>query len=272
MDLSAYLTRIGYSDDVRPDLATLRALHSAHLRAIPYENLDVQLGRPLTTSPEAAYRKIVEQGRGGWCYEMNGLFGWALTQAGFQVTRLAARGGEPASHLVLRVDLDEPWIADVGYSDGPHAPFRPVLGPFEDRGMAFEIAAFEGGFRLNNHRFGMSKFYECGGPDEAAMADRCLWLQTAPESPFVLNAVLSRHTEAGYVTLVGRVLREIAPEGVVSTNLVADAAEYVTTLKARFGLDVPEAADLWPRICARHEVVMQERAAAKAAAAATADA
>src|SRR3954471_15025485 len=89
MDLKAYFGRIGYVGEPRVDLATLRALHRAHLLAIPYENLDVQLGRPLTTDPAAAYDKIVRRRRGGWCYEMNGLFGWALETVGFSVMRMA---------------------------------------------------------------------------------------------------------------------------------------------------------------------------------------
>src|SRR6185503_6394389 len=89
MDLQAYLDRIGFAGEARPDLATLTALHRAHLLAIPYENLDVQFGTPVTIEPAAAFEKIVTRGRGGWCYEMNGLFGAALDEIGFQVTRLA---------------------------------------------------------------------------------------------------------------------------------------------------------------------------------------
>src|SRR5690349_13822179 len=89
MQLSAYLDRIGYGGPVRADLATLKALHRAHLLTIPYENLDVQLGRRVTTDPADAYDKIVRRGRGGWCYEMNGLFAWALGEIGFSVIRMA---------------------------------------------------------------------------------------------------------------------------------------------------------------------------------------
>lgn len=267
MELSAYLHRIGYAGAPRPDLETLTALHRAHLLAIPYENLDVQLGRRITTDPAEAYDKIVRRGRGGWCYEMNGLFGWALAQIGFKVTRLAGHAAERHSHLVLKVELDATYIADVGFSDGPFEPFADRPGRFAQRGFEFEVEPVAGGFRLNNHRFGASKGYDCGGPDEPAMAQRCLWLQTAPESPFTQNAVVARHTPDGVVTLIGRMLREVAPDG-VSRELVEDADAYVAVLKSRFGLDLPEAAGLWPAICARHEAVLREKALAKAAAAA----
>src|SRR5262249_18712331 len=72
MDLSAYLRRIRYEGEASPDRATLDAVQRAHLLAIPYENLDVQLGRRRTTDPQQAFDKLVTQGRGGWCYEMNG--------------------------------------------------------------------------------------------------------------------------------------------------------------------------------------------------------
>src|SRR5436305_7150802 len=118
MELSAYLERIVHAGPVAPDVATLKALHRAHLTAIPYENLDVQLGRPLTTDPAAAYDKIVRRGRGGWCYEMNGLFGAMLEEIGFSVTRMAGAANREllgdvviGNHLVLGVEIEgATWI------------------------------------------------------------------------------------------------------------------------------------------------------------------
>ena len=90
MELSAYLHRIQFDGGVLPDLATLRAIHRAHQYAIPFENLDVLLRRSVALDLEANYDKIVRQRRGGWCYEMNGVMGWALEQIGFQVLRMSA--------------------------------------------------------------------------------------------------------------------------------------------------------------------------------------
>lgn len=254
--LTAYLDRIGFDAPVRPDIATLKALHRAHLLAIPYENLDVQMGRRRTTSPEAAYDKIVGEGRGGWCYEMNGLFGWALAEAGFKVSRLAGAGTEPHSHLVLNVDLGgETWVADVGFADGPLEPFALKAGPFEQRGFAFSIDDHgDGRWRLNNHPFGAAKGYDCGGPDEAAMAERCQWLQTSPESVFVANAVVFHHDrDGGFSSLLGKVLRRFTPEAPQPKRIIESAEDYVATLKDVFDLDFPAAASLWPKICARHD-------------------
>src|SRR5215475_3747002 len=114
MDIDAYLDRIGLKARPAPTLEGLTTLHRAHLRAIPYEDLDVQLGRPVTIERPPIYDKIVGRHRGGWCYEMNGIFGWALGELGFRVTRttgavMREAWGEMAvrNHLVLRVELPE---------------------------------------------------------------------------------------------------------------------------------------------------------------------
>lgn len=89
-DIKAYLNRIGYEGAVNPSSDTLRALHLAHVLTVPFENLDIHLGRSISIEPEALFRKIVLARRGGYCFELNGLFALLLEQLGFSVTRLAA--------------------------------------------------------------------------------------------------------------------------------------------------------------------------------------
>lgn len=122
LDQQAYLTRIGYEGSVNPSVETLRLLHRAHVLTVPFENLDIHLGRSISLDPSALFRKIVLSRRGGYCFELNGLFALLLEQLGFSVTRLAARvlyGGEgvrPRSHQLLLVQIGESrWIADVGF-------------------------------------------------------------------------------------------------------------------------------------------------------------
>ncbi len=268
MNIDAYLARIGL--DARPPatLAGLTALHHAHLTAISYENIDVQLGRPLTTSPAAAFDKIVTRRRGGWCYEMNGVFGWALRELGFDVTRatgavMRARAGEVknGNHLVLRVALPEGlYLADVGFGDGPLDPIRVAPGPFASNGFAFTLSALDGEWwRLDD---GAKSFdFHLAPADEALLAEKCVLLQTAPISPFVQNLVAQRHTEEGHAILRGRILSRVTPTGTTEHTL-AGADELVATLRTVFDLDVPEAATLWPKICARHEEVLALRQSA----------
>jgi N-hydroxyarylamine O-acetyltransferase len=263
MDLQAYLDRIGFAGTPRADLATLTALHRAHLLAISYETLDVQLGRPVSTSAEDAFAKIVTGRRGGWCYEMNGLFGAALDEIGFKVTRLAGGvhrkiRGEAAvgNHLVLLVDLDgAPWITDVGFGDGSRDPFPLKEGPFSAAGYDFALEKLDADWwRMRNHEFGGAPDYDftLEPADPAHLAAKCHELQTSPQSIFVMTAICQRHTPDMIYLLRGRALRRVRP-GWKKDHLIASADEFVEVLARDFDLDLPEAAALWPRICTRHE-------------------
>lgn len=136
LDLDAYLARVGLSGDLPPTLDTLRAVHRAHLAAIPFENLQIVLGRPVLLDVPSLADKMVREPRGGYCYEQNLLLAAALDRLGFSVTGFAARvlsGGagapRPATHALLRVDLEEgPRLADVGFGGG--GLLEPV--PFAD--------------------------------------------------------------------------------------------------------------------------------------------
>lgn len=270
MQLRAYLDRIGLAEPPAPTLAGLTAVHRAHLRAIPYEALDVQLGRSIPLDVAASFEKIVRRGRGGWCYEMNGLLGWALTELGFDVTRVtgavirAVFGNVvEGNHLVLRVALPEGvYIADVGFGDGPIDPFKLQAGPFEAGGFRFELAPLDKDWwRLTNHPQGTVPSFDFNliPVDEARLASMSHLQQTWDQSPFVQNAVVQRHTPEGLVILRGRTVRHLTPHG-QTDRLLDDAADLVATLSREFGLELPEATSLWPKIVARHEAY---RAAAR---------
>lgn len=265
-DLSAYLARIDYAGSLAPDETTLKALHRAHLLAAPYENLDVQFGRSLSTSPMTAFEKIVLRRRGGWCYEMNGVFGLALEALGFQVTRLSGSvlrdvfgSTSDASHLVLAVNLAETtWIADVGFGDGVIAPFRLAPGVFEQRGFEFNCEELPGGWwRMRNHRHAPRSFdFQLVAADERALSVKCASLQTEPMSVFVRNTIVQRHTRDGIIALRNRGFRRITSAG-IEQSTVESAEEYDFLLRTEFGLDVPEAANHWPRICSQHDAAIR---------------
>ncbi|MEV5970293.1 arylamine N-acetyltransferase [Streptomyces sp. NPDC051921] len=131
LDLDAYLARIGYSGAPAPDLATLRALHRAHVATIPFENLDVALGRRVSLGVKDLEAKLVARRRGGYCYEQNGLLAAALERIGFQVAGRGARNrtrGDaltPITHAMLVVTVGgEQWLADAGF--GWQGPLEPV--------------------------------------------------------------------------------------------------------------------------------------------------
>lgn len=135
LDLDAYLRRVDYRGRLDTTAETIRRLHRAHLAAIPFENIDVALGRGVGLDLASLQQKLVRQLRGGYCYEHNLLFAAVLERAGFRVTRLLARvrmGTDkilPRSHATLLVEAgDTRWLADVGF--GSEGLVEPI--PFRD--------------------------------------------------------------------------------------------------------------------------------------------
>src|SRR5919204_4173614 len=134
MNIELYLQRINYLGSLDPTAETLRALHVAHLLAVPFENLNIGMGWPIVLDQAALFDKIVVRRRGGFCYELNGLFAALLRALGFGVTMLAARAngrdglGPPFDHLALRVDAPEPYLADVGFGRFSQHPIRLDTG------------------------------------------------------------------------------------------------------------------------------------------------
>ncbi|MEM7502529.1 MAG: arylamine N-acetyltransferase [Pseudomonadota bacterium] len=263
MKLSKYLDRIGFSGNASPTVASLTELMRAHTLGVPFENLDVQLGRALTTSVDTAYSKIVETGRGGWCYEQNGLFGWALTQIGFAVTRLSAavrleERGDIAlnNHLTLLVQCDDgatDYLVDVGFGGSQLGPI-----PLQECAVShppFELSLIKLGSRWRLvEAYATSRLsydFSAEQADEAALAAKCEWLQTSPESSFVLSLVAQRRLADAHRVLRGRVFTERRLDGETS-RLIGSPDELVSVLRNAFGLNVPEVRSLWQRIEARH--------------------
>lgn len=267
MHFQHYLARIGHRGNVRPDFATLCALLKAHACTVPFENIDVQMGRPLTTNVEEAYEKIVGAGRGGWCYQQNGLFGWALSQVGFDVTRIAAAvmrqdqgDAANAGHLCLLVRCPgKPisYLVDVGFGGS-------MIRPIELTESAYSQPPFRIGLRkLTSKQW---RFWEDLGGDpfsydfvaepasEQALSAKCSELQTDPASGFVLNLVAQLRSATRHITLRGRVVRTATAAG-VETMTLNSADALVSALASLFALDVPEVAELWPGIVARHEEI-----------------
>ncbi|GAA3929591.1 arylamine N-acetyltransferase [Actinomadura viridis] len=147
LDLDAYLARIGYGGDRTPTLATLRELQRAHVTSIPFENLEIVLGRPVVLGVKALQDKMVHRRRGGYCFEHIELFAAALERLGFTFTALSARvsmGIEkllPATHALLRVEVEGgTWLCDVGFGAGPLEPLRFVDGAESAQGgWAFRL-------------------------------------------------------------------------------------------------------------------------------------
>jgi N-hydroxyarylamine O-acetyltransferase len=266
VQLARYLERIGHSWNVRPNLETLRSLHRAHVTAIPFENLDVQLGATPSLDPAAIFDKLVERHRGGWCYEMNGLFGAALQAIGFEVTRLSCGvmrqdGGDDrlGTHLALLVECAGPWLCDVGFGGALLEPLPLAPGERDERPYAVSLEQTADGYWRFTERFDAPFAYDFRAEpaDEALLAAKRDWQATHPTSNFTLNLVAQRRQPDRHLMLRGRVLTERGPGG-VTTHTVADADELAALLAHRFGIDEPRAREIWPRVVARHRELFEE--------------
>ena len=255
--LDAYLERIGFRGEALPNLPTLRKLHRLHVQSISYENIDVQLGTPISRNPRAAFRKIVAQGRGGWCFEMNGLFAFMLEAIGFRVQRLAAgvmreQMGDEAvgNHLALVVKLDRLYLADVGLGNGLIEPTPLVEGPIRQGFKRFALERIGGGWwRFRNHEGAMPPSFDfsLAVTDEVLLEEKCQWLQKDPASPFVAHAIMQREFEDRVESLIDRTHSVITADGTQSVK-VESVEDYARIVRENLGLEVRDLSRLWARV------------------------
>jgi N-hydroxyarylamine O-acetyltransferase len=213
MNVPAYLARIGYAGPVAPAPDVLRAIHRAHMLSVPFENLDISRGRRLVVDQDACVRKIVEERRGGFCYEMNGAFAALLTAIGFQVTLLSARVarqdgsfGPEFDHLTLRVDLDQPWLADVGFGESFLEPLRLLPGIAQkDGSQIYRITETAGVLQLEkwetDNSWNAIYGFTLRPRQMQEFAAMCHYHQTSPESSFTRKRLCTRATPDGRITL-----------------------------------------------------------------------
>lgn len=256
--LAAYLARIGAVRPITCDLASLQALHRAHLLNVTWEAIDAFMSWKNEFSTDAAFTKIVERGRGGWCFEMNGLFGAALSALGFAVTRLSGGVnreflGDVAigNHLTLQVELDRTYLAEVGVGDAILSPVPIALGSFEQRSFAFALSEAEGGWlRLHNHSMGIARSFDFrpGYSDEEKLRAAHGWLMKDPGSPFTGALAVMRHNETGYTVLQNDRLRRVTNFGAMEFQ-IKSADHLAETFESVFHLDVPQVDEVWNRVC-----------------------
>jgi N-hydroxyarylamine O-acetyltransferase len=259
MDSFHYLERIGYSEALKPDAQTLRGLHLAHMFNVPFENLDIGLRRPIQLSVDALWGKIVVQKRGGFCYELNGLFAWLLKQLGFEVTSLNARVynrqgelGIDFDHLALLVQIPDHtgrWLVDVGFGDSFNEPLTFEERDEQIQGLrSYRLEQVPNGFvtwqKNYDGKWERQYFFDLEPhkfPEEYASA--CLYHQTSPDSSFTTGSIISRATPDGRVSLEdGRLI--LTQNGKRSERRIVNVDEYQTLLKLYFGITLQEAGSL----------------------------
>ena len=213
LNLPAYLDRISYSGPVEPTAETLRALHRAHMLTVPFENLDIALGRAIICEESSLLHKIVDLKRGGFCYELNTAFAALLRDLGFKVTLLSARVsredgsfGPEFDHLALRVDLEEPWLADVGFGDSFVEPLRLRVGldqPQDARNFRLigEQDLLHMEMREPNADWRRQYTFTLIPRELSEFSAMCHYHQTSPKSSFTQKRVCSRATPEGRITV-----------------------------------------------------------------------
>jgi N-hydroxyarylamine O-acetyltransferase len=264
MNVEAYLRRINYKvsrtvDVNNPNSDFLRDLHLAHLYAVPFENLDIHIGREIICDETRILHKIVDEHRGGFCYELNAAFAALLRALGFRVTMLSARVGRQDGslgpefdHLALRVDLDEPWLADVGFGEGFVEPLR-LNSRLEQpqHGRLYRLNSLE---LPNSQQIGLDEvlslqvMFEGKWKTEYAFKLRpcelcdfegmCHHHQTSTESYFTRQRICSLATPEGRITLSDEKLIE-TQNGSRHERRIADNDVRRIVLRERFGVIMP---------------------------------
>jgi N-hydroxyarylamine O-acetyltransferase len=206
----AYLRRLGVDTRPEPDRATLTRLMAQHMLTVPFENLDVMAGTPRPLGTDTALEKVAEQGRGGFCYELNEAFRALLDHLGYAVHRIEARVwqattqrfGAPFDHLSLIVTLPEgEFLVDVGYGDSNRAPLRVPQDRAHDIAGDYDLCPVRAGYlRLASQSQPLYEMTLTAQPLQA-FAPMCRYHQTSPESIFSKGLICTRATPTGRITL-----------------------------------------------------------------------
>jgi N-hydroxyarylamine O-acetyltransferase len=257
VDLDAYFARIGYDGPREPTLAVLRAITQKHPDAIPFENLDVLLGRGISLDPATIDAKLITAGRGGYCYEQNSLLKRVLTAIGFDVTGLMARvlwmapAGAPArprSHMVLGVEIDgETWLADSGFGgcvlttplrlfsdevqDSPNGPFR-IVDAAPELGVERQVQA--------NLSGAWAPLYQVakGAWADVDYEQANFFTYTHPSSHFTFSMTVGRTTPTARYAMKNNRLTHRDVTGAVVTQRDLSVDELETALRDVIGLPV----------------------------------
>lgn len=255
LDLDAYFRRVGYSGSRAPTLSTLHALCLAHVKAIPFENLDVLLGRGIDLADEAVERKLIDAGRGGYCFEHNTLFLRVLAALGFTVRPLSARVRvqrardftPPRTHVFVGVDLDgERWLADVGVGGlSPTAALRLDTDAEQPTPHEPRRIVREGGLLFHQAKLGETWADICEFTlEEMPPIDREVanWFTSAhPQSHFRNRLLAARALDdGGRATLLNRELTLRPRAGAPTTRVLQTPEELLEVLATHFSLQFPQ--------------------------------
>lgn len=250
MDKKKYLSKIAYSGDLNPSLDLLCKLQKAHLLHIPFENLDIHYGQPIDLKVDKIFKKIILENRGGFCYELNGLFYELLTSLGFFTKRISGRVynakkgyGQEFDHLALVVTIDDTdYLTDVGFGEFTFAPLKLELNTLQqDARGDFVLDKYdETYFRVNKIVDGVrvpEYIFKNIAREFAAYSAMCHYHQTSSDSHFTQKKLITRPTENGRITISQNILKIKENENLQEIILENERA-FEEALWVYFGVSV----------------------------------
>ena len=252
MKTEKYLQRIEIEQtDFVPNLENLKHLQRQHLLNIPFENLDIHWKKPIDLKSESLYRKIVESKRGGFCYELNGLFFELLQNTGYESKRISARVsdgkgnfGQEFDHLAIITRIEsEDYLVDVGFGDFFAEPIKFVLDEEQtDANGTFLIKRFDEEYfevtKKNEESFISQYIFTLCERRLSEFEDMCLFHQTSPDSHFTQNKVCSLMLADGRKTLTDK--RFITTKANQKEEITINSEkEFEEILEREFGLKSP---------------------------------
>lgn len=250
MNVSTYLRRIGICNSIEPTLSNLRRLHLRHMRSVPFENLDIHMGDVIELSPPKLYKKIVIDGRGGFCYELNGLFYWLLINLGFNVCMLSARVydgtafGLPFDHMLLLVQIKkEQYLVDVGFGDSFQEPLL-LDAELQEQGAACYhlMPRYDGWTLYQTKQSSQAEPQYTFSLEHYQLSDfenMCVYHQTSRHSHFTQKRICSIATPEGRVSIsnsrliITNHLKNVRYESNIDTE-----RDYRLLLEYHFGLSL----------------------------------
>lgn len=250
MDFKTYLKRINYTGALTPTLPVLIELQNHHLLAIPFENLDIHYGKKIVLDLGEIYLKVVEGKRGGFCYELNGLFYELLKYIGFQVKRISARVyseekgfGQEFDHLAIVVTLDgSDYLADVGFGEFSLSPLRIVLDEEQiDKRGKFKITQHDEQYLCVNKEkdgvWGPEYIFTLRERNLDEYKGMCRYQQTSPDSHFTQNRICSIATENGRISISNDKVK-IMDKGSSRTVPITSEQEFKDMLLKYFRIQI----------------------------------
>ncbi|MEP6947406.1 MAG: arylamine N-acetyltransferase [Acidobacteriota bacterium] len=247
MDVDSYLARIGFAGRILADADCLRSLQYSHLLSVPFENLDIHSKVPIILDLQRFYEKIVDGLRGGFCYELNGLFDQLLRKIGFRTRIVSARVfngtvfGPDYDHAALVVTIgDLEYLADVGFGDFASGPLRLVPEITQnDREGSFRIDRSESDILVVSKMAGEAWVPEYSfspiGRELSEFDEMCDFQQHSAESHFTKGRICSMMTETGRKTLTDNSYI-ITSNGERTETFISSDNEFQMILKREFGI------------------------------------